>query len=178
MPKRALSIASRIAALAVLVIVLLGTTPFIDYGILGNAGNAVFLQASSVGTTGTSWLDITGLTTPVVSGSTYCFVCQITADVATNGGMFLGVNGPAFTSLDVGVRYNQGSAAEFYRCSVSHAYDTTRDPGQWSGTNTTDEVMDGCITPSANGTWAMRFRSRTNAIQTTIRNGWCSVTKQ
>jgi hypothetical protein len=177
--KRALSIASRVAALLVLVVVLLGTTPFVNYGAGGTPATATVLVASgNSNSSNVTWADATGLTVSVTSGVQYTFVCSIGYTTAsTNTAIHLAVNGPTTTALTyLAVANISGSGTNVTRGGVQTAYDTVTNPGFGGGATANSAYVAGLIIPSADGTLAIRVKSEVNLSAVNVLAGsWCSV---
>lgn len=111
----------------------------------------------------TSFADVTGLSVPIKAGKNYAFEINLhyQTDATTTGAQF-GVNGPTLTSLRasaVQVVTTSATAAAMSSGSVT-AYDTniiTQTTGP--GANVVLGVIEGRIICSADGTFAVRFRS-------------------
>ena len=134
----------------------------------------------------TSWADITGLTYPLLSGHTYAIEARLhVIDNATTTGARFGINiGATPTALGVGgiaVVTNSATAS-----AISSGYATAVDTA-CTGVQTTGPAAEGhvtiagTITPSADGTFAMRFQSEVAvAAGVTVRykGSWLRITEQ
>lgn len=110
--------------------------------------------------------DITGLSFPVVSGRTYWFrfVIQYTSTVAANGSRW-SINGPAATSMSYRSQYTLSSTSDTLNVGLA-AYDLPAASNATSMTSTdgtklpgNTAMVEGYITPSADGTVIGRFAS-------------------
>ena len=146
--------------------------------------NLMLVTTADVINATTSFADITGLTTPILSGKTYAFqVFLLHIANATTTGHRFGVNGPASpTYLRLGgVATVTGSiTTPVFTTAVAavSAYDTAVHGAVITGPAT--EVASwfgGTIVPSANGTFAVRCQSEVAvAAGLTVRRGsWLHI---
>lgn len=131
--------------------------------------------AANVANSTTSFSDITGLTWTAVSGTSYSFQCSIYFSSAiTTTGIGLAINGPA-ASL---IRYNAiiPTTATAQSSFPATTYDATTTLGTAALTTVLEARVTGTVTPSANGTLAIRFRSEVAASAVTVQAGsFCEV---
>jgi len=115
--------------------------------------------------------DVTGLSFPVVSGSTYSFKFMIiyTAAATTTGSRW-SINGPATTLL--GFRSSWPLTITTVTVNNRTAYDVPTASSTSSG-NTAGNIafIEGFITPSADGTVIARFASEVTASAITAKAG-------
>lgn len=127
---------------------------------------------SDVSNSTTSSADVTGLSFPVASGRTYKFrfVAEV-ASAATTTGVGLGVNGPTVTRIT----YRSHIPTTASTDTIAHVTGTTLD----SYTASTDVasttgnlcLLEGIVTPSADGTMILRFKSEVGASAVTVKAG-------
>lgn len=124
---------------------------------VANSGNNVFA-------------DITGLTFAVTSGLTYGFRAQIIyTSAATTTGARFSVNGPSITRLFYVARWTL-TATSMNAEVVASTYDQgTASATSSAGANIA--IIEGTVTPSASGTFAMRFANEVNASAITCQPG-------
>jgi hypothetical protein len=119
--------------------------------------------------------DVTGLSFPVVAGETYWFRFAIDyTSAATTTGSRWAVNGPTATRLVVRMQTSLAAAAgtDGITMAVSTAYNTPAASGATSA-NTAGNlaILEGFITPSANGTVIARFASEVAASAIVAKAG-------
>jgi hypothetical protein len=102
--------------------------------------------------------DVTGLSFSVTAGSTYWFrfVIPYTSAATTTGSRW-SVSGPTATSLYYTSRYTLTATAE--TVNYVSAYDSPASSNASSLTASNVAVIEGFVTPSANGTLIARFAS-------------------
>lgn len=115
--------------------------------------------------------DVTGLSFPVVAGTTYRFYALIRyTSAATTTGSRWSVSAPANpTTLNYTSRYTLSATAVTTNCAA--AYDT---PSAASATSLTAGnicVIEGIVTPSSNGTFTVRFASEISGSAITALAG-------
>lgn len=103
--------------------------------------------------------DITGLSFAVLSGVKYKFTFYITYTSAatTTGGRFC-INGPTTSVLFYQSTYPSSTTARTFNNSLT-TYNVPSAASAGSGTNSNIAIIEGIITPSANGTVIARFSS-------------------
>lgn len=115
--------------------------------------------------------DVTGLTFPVLSGVSYYWKAAIgfTAAATTTGSRWA-VNGPASpTHLAYTSRYPLTATTETFNYAT--AYDIPAAANATSLTTGNVAVIEGVITPSADGTVAMRFASEISSSAIVAKTG-------
>lgn len=122
----------------------------------------------------TTYADVTGMALTVTSGVTYEFEAYlIWQSAATTTGPGFSVNGPTNTLLDYVVEYQTNANATAGTLSARHdtAYDAMAALTTTTAATTSYVArIRGVLTPSANGTLAVRLRS-SNATAVTIKAG-------
>jgi hypothetical protein len=115
--------------------------------------------------------DVTGLSFPVVSGSTYWFKFRIlyTADADTTGSRW-SINGPATTYLAYTSEYTLTTTTSTRNAAVT-AYDSPAAASATSVALGSWAVIEGMIRPSANGTVVARFASEVSSAAITAKIG-------
>jgi hypothetical protein len=127
----------------------------------------ITLGSDVASTASTACQDVTGLSFPVVAGVTYRFQAHImTTASATTIGAALGVNGPAVTSLAYNVSLASGATAVTVRNET--ALETCTAATASSSTSGNYNTISGVYTPSANGTFQLRFAPETATANGTI----------
>jgi hypothetical protein len=123
--------------------------------------------------------DVTGLSFSVVNGNTYWFRFFIPfASAASGTGSRWSINGPAFTSLYY-ISYYTLSITAFTQNQGLNAYDTPAAANATSAVNLTNiAVVEGIITPSADGTLIARFASEVANSAITAKAGAVVFYKQ
>lgn len=122
---------------------------------------------SDVATTSTSYSDVTGLSFPVTSGRTYHFRFTIDYTVnATTIGTAWSINGPASpTRLSYSTQKTSSTSANtILNGSTSYGADTVNTDSAATGANLA--IIEGIITPSADGTVVARFLVETTGTLT------------
>lgn len=108
--------------------------------------------------------DVTGLSFPVVAGNTYFFrfIIPYTAAATTTGSRWT-INGPAATAMRYRSEYSLSTTSRTINEGLS-AYDTPAASNASSAaTGSNIAVIEGYITPSANGNVIARFASEVAA---------------
>jgi hypothetical protein len=125
-----------------------------------NSGQANIVRiVGSVSNTATDTLaDVTGLSFPVVSGRTYRFKFLISYDSSSTAvGSRWSINGPTFTRLAYRSMYSLLATSQTVNSSCK-VYDFPAAANGTSGdTSGNIAIIEGVITPSANGTVVARF---------------------
>jgi hypothetical protein len=148
-------------------------------GAWGDCLSSVYRVASNVSNSSSStYSDVTGLTASVKSGATYAFSCDLTYTAAAGTtALHLSVNGPTTSALDYATQIATSTTAWFQ--SAQTAYDTVTNPVTSGGTTRLPASISGSFTATADGTFAVRFKSEVNTSAVTIQQGsWCTVLKQ
>lgn len=117
--------------------------------------------------------DVTGLSFPVVSGVTYWFKFYIIyTSAATTTGSRWSLNGPAFTTLNYFSNYTL-TATSITNNQGLNGYNLPAASNASSLTASNTAVIEGTITPSANGNVIARFASEiTNSSITAKQNSF------
>ncbi len=103
--------------------------------------------------------DITGLSFAVLSGVKYKFKFYITyTSAATTTGARFCINGPTTSILFYQSNYPSSTTAMLFNNSLT-TYNVPTGAAAGSGTNSNIAIIEGIITPSANGTVIARFSS-------------------
>lgn len=114
--------------------------------------------------------DITGLSFPVVSGSTYYFRFVITFDAASTGtGSRWAINGPTLTQT--GYYNNYGSNGSTSNMRWNNGYDQSLISSTSAYTTSNMSYIDGVITCSASGSVIGRFSSEVASSAITAKGG-------
>lgn len=118
-----------------------------------------------------TYTDLTGLSFAVTSGTTYNFRAYIIYDsAATTTGLGLAANGPATSRL--GYRIRTGLTASTELIQYLAAYDAAGAVATDAPFTTANEAsIEGTLTPSANGTFTLRFCTEVNTSLVTIKAG-------
>lgn len=128
--------------------------------------------ASDVSTSSTTFVDVTGLSFPVLAGRIYSF--KFTVDYtssATTNGFGIGLNGPAApTRLSYETRVNKNATSEDQLNGIS-TYNTGSASTATPSTNANIGELEGFITPSVDGVVQLRFLSETGGGSVTVRAG-------
>ena len=123
--------------------------------------NRTFLPANVTNNnvTANTIADITGLSFAVTSGVKYKFRFYITytSALTTTGSRFC-INGPATTILFYNSTYSTSATSTTFNNSLT-TYNVPGTSSAGSGTNSNIAIIEGIITPSANGTVIARFAS-------------------
>lgn len=121
-------------------------------------------------TTANTIANITGLSFPVVSGTTYrfSFVIPYTSAATTTGSRF-SINGPTNTSLSYHSRYP--AASNSWSVNFASAYDLPAFTNVSSMLLGNLAFIDGVITPSADGIVIARFASEIASSAITAKAG-------
>jgi len=124
----------------------------------GGSGYTTVVLPSDVTNSTTTIADVTGLSFPVTSGITYKFKFYIiyTAAAATTGSRW-SINGPATTLLNYTSRYTLTATTQTQNFQA--AYNVPAAANLTSLTAGNCAIIEGVITPSANGTVIARFAS-------------------
>lgn len=123
--------------------------------------------------------DVTGLSFSVINGNTYWFRFAIpfTSAASTTGSRW-SINGPTFTSLYY-ISYYTFSVTAFTRNEGLNTYDTPAVASTSSSGNLTNiAIIEGIITPSADGTLIARFASEVANSAITAKAGAIVFYKQ
>ena len=116
--------------------------------------------------------DVTGLSFPVSSGSTYRFRFYITytAAVSTTGSRW-SISGPAVSSLVYRSDYTLGVTTRTFNEGLT-TYDTpAAASASSSNTNANVAIIEGVITPATSGTLTVRFASEIASSAVTAKGG-------
>ena len=128
--------------------------------------NTALTQASGI-----DYVDVTGLNWYGKAGEVYKFKATVVYDVnATGTGANFSVNGPAATVISY--RSEVPTSATAAAVNYGNAYDLPATPAQTTGSAAaTDNVaiVEGVISPSADGTISIR------AMVETVASGTCTV---
>lgn len=139
---------------------------------IATAENVVTLGADVINNNATpnTIADVTGLSFPVTSGVTYHFSALInyTSAVATTGSLWT-INGPATTTLSYTSKYTLTATSE--TTNYVAAYNTPATSNASSLTTGNIAVIEGIVTPSANGTVVVRFASEIASSAITAKAG-------
>lgn len=124
----------------------------------GNLRSVAVLAADLSTSSVTSLVDIPDLSFNVTAGITYRFYATIpfTSSNQTNGSLW-SINGPATTFLSYTSRYTFSSNSETYNYANVYNFPTVANNNSNAGGNLA--IIQGMITPSANGTVTVRFAS-------------------
>lgn len=128
--------------------------------------------SASVSNTTVAFADVTGLSFPVVSGTTYRFrfVCTYDAALAATGSAWA-LNGPAVTFLRARSEYSLTTTTQTTNEAIT-LYDTPAAANASSAfTLGNRAVVEGFIKPSAAGTLTLRFLSETAGSAITAAAG-------
>lgn len=152
-----------------------------DCDTTGSGGGATLLRVTgdvSNSSNPSVFADVTGLTIAVTSGTTYSFTCDMSYTTsATTNALQLSVNGPAATELDYTVLTATSATASHHAAQT--AYDTVLNPGTGGGTTRLPVRLQGTVTPSADGTLAVRLRPETAGAAVVVKRGsFCLVNEQ
>ena len=123
--------------------------------------NRTFLPANVTNNnvTANTIADITGLSFAVTSGVKYKFRFYITyTSAATGTGSRFCLNGPTNTILFYNSTYSTSATSTTFNNSLT-TYNVPATSSAGSGTNSNIAIIEGIITPSANGTVIARFAS-------------------
>jgi hypothetical protein len=141
----------------------------------------VCVKADSVHATAATFADIAGLTVPLLIGKDYIFEAHLfhISNATTTGAQF-GVNiGAVPTTLIVGniSGVTNSVTAGAISLGTATARDTAITAQTTGSAGITHTIISGCITPSANGIFAMRATSEvTVASGLTVKKGsWLAV---
>jgi hypothetical protein len=141
--------------------------------VMGSALTAVVLggDVSNANATPNIMADVTGLSFSVTSGLTYYFwfVISYTAAISSTGSRW-SINGPAFTRLSYTSEYTLTTTTSTRNAEVQ-AYDSPAACNATSVVAQNKAVMEGLITPSANGTVIARFASEITVSAITAKAG-------
>lgn len=144
-------------------------------GVQGPAGEGMSVLGISgdVANSTTSFADVTGLQFPVVAGTRYWFrfVIPYSAAATTTGSRF-GINGPAVTVIRYRSEYTLTATSRTINDGMT-AYNLPAAANATSLAEGNVAVIEGVITPSANGSVIARFASEVNASAITVRAGAC-----
>jgi hypothetical protein len=116
--------------------------------------------------------DVTGLSFSVTAGETYLFrfVCDYTANNTTTGSRW-SVNGPSATRLSYRSSYSLTTTSETVNSGLT-AYDLPAASNTTSASTAGNQaVVEGYITPSANGTVILRFASEVSSAAIIAKAG-------
>jgi hypothetical protein len=152
-----------------------------DCDTTGGGGGATLLRVTadvSNSSNPSLFADVTGLTISLTSGTTYSFTCDMSYTTsATTNALQLSVNGPAATELDYTVLTATSATASHHAAQT--AYDTVLNPATGGGATRLPVRLQGTVTPSANGTFAVRLRPETAGSAVVVKRGsFCLVNTQ
>jgi hypothetical protein len=139
---------------------------------IGGAENIVTLGAdvTNNNATANTIANVTGLSFPVVAGTTYRFKALINyTSAATTTGSRWSINGPAATTLSYTSKYTLTAATE--TTNFASAYNIPAASNAGSLTTGNVARIKGVITPSANGTVTVRFASGVASSAITAKAG-------
>lgn len=124
----------------------------------GNIRSVSVLAADLSTSSVNAFVDIPNLSFNVTAGITYRFYATIpfTSSDQTNGSRWT-INGPATSFLSYTSRYTFSSNSETFNYSNIYNFPTTANNNSNAGGNLA--IIQGMITPSANGTVTVRFAS-------------------
>lgn len=112
--------------------------------------------ASEDTTIGASYEDVTGLSFGVKAGQTYAFRAVVVYNAAaTTDGSAWSVNGPS-SPTDLAVRVSWSLTTTSASAATTNAYDTIAVNATSAATTDNVAVIEGVITPSADGDFAIR----------------------
>jgi hypothetical protein len=139
------------------------------------------VASSDFTTTSTTFVDVTGLTVPVVAGRHYNLEAHLFGFTsATTVGFHMGVGGVAMTGMRIqALQVVTGSvtaAAMSANVADVTAVDTVA-VGQTTGpaTNPVLHILSGWINPSASGTFAVRVKNEVAGTLTVKVGSWAQV---
>lgn len=114
--------------------------------------------------------DVTGLSFPVVSGTTYYFKAFIryTAQAATTGSRWV-LNGPTLTSLTYWSTYTLTATSRTYITATAWNIPAASNASSLTAGNLA--IIEGTVTPSENGTVQVRFASEISGSAITAKAG-------
>ncbi|HEX7484391.1 MAG TPA: hypothetical protein VF281_04560 [Candidatus Saccharimonadales bacterium] len=139
---------------------------------IGGAENVVTLGAdvTNNNATANTIANVTGLSFPVVAGTTYRFKALINyTSAATSTGSRWSINGPATTTLSYTSKYTLSATTE--TTNFASAYNVPAASNAGSLTTGNVARIKGVITPSANGTVTVRFASGVASSAITAKAG-------
>lgn len=142
---------------------------------IGSSINAVVLGSDAINNNAVAntIADVTGLSFPVTSGKTYWFRFHIpyTAAATTTGSRW-SINGPTTTFLCYGSEYSLAATTTTRNANII-SYDLPAASNATSAGTTTGNmaVIEGIITPSANGSVIARFASEVASSAITAKAG-------
>lgn len=142
----------------------------------GGSGSIVRVQTSGVSSTdAVNWTDVTGLTWSVTSGTDSSFTCQIMyTTAATTTAIHISMNGPSITDLRYCNLDNTSATATHASCQT--AYDTVTNPNTAGGATALLFTLAGTLTPSANGTLAVRLKTEVGgSAANVLRGSFCTI---
>lgn len=117
-----------------------------------------------------AFADVTDLSFAVTSGKTYKFKIFCQFDVTnTSTGTRWAVNGPAFTRLFYNVIWTSGTGLQANQ--AFQTYDATSATANSHFTATNCAIIEGIVTPSANGTLIARFACELTITSVTCKAG-------
>lgn len=119
--------------------------------------------------------DVTGLQFAVTSGKTYWFrfFCMYDSAATTTGSGW-SINGPTTTYLGYYSNFT-GGASTISQNQIRTAYDSPATATTTSGTAGNTAIIEGFITPSANGNVVCRFLSEVASSAITAKANMCYV---
>jgi hypothetical protein len=139
---------------------------------ISTAENVVTLGADVINNNATlnTIADVTGLSFPVTSGVTYHFSALINyTSAATTTGSRWAINGPAATTISYTSKYTLTATTE--TSNYASAYDSPAASNASSLATGNIAVIEGIVTPSANGTITVRFASEVASSAITAKAG-------
>jgi hypothetical protein len=141
--------------------------------VMGSALTAVVLggDVSNANATPNIMADVTGLSFSVTGGLTYYFwfVISYTAAISSTGSRW-SINGPAFARLSYTSEYTLTTTTSTRNAEVQN-YDLPAACNATSVVAQNKAVLEGLITPSANGTVIARFASEITVSAITAKAG-------
>lgn len=137
----------------------------------GNIRSVAVLASDLTTNSVSNFVDIPDLSFNVTAGITYRFYATIpfTSSDQTNGSRWT-INGPATSFLSYTSRYTFSSNSETFNYSNIYNFPTTANNNSNAGGNLA--IIQGMITPSANGTVTVRFASELGSPNSiTVKKG-------
>lgn len=133
--------------------------------------STVFITQDVANTGNNSLADITGLSFPVVAGTRYRFrfVIFYTAAATTTGSRWC-INGPAITLLNYRSDYTLTATSKTFNEGLT-GYNVPAASNATSIVASNMAVIEGIITPSANGNVIARFASEVSGSAITAKAG-------
>lgn len=137
----------------------------------GSSNTTIVTLASDVGTTSTSYANVTGLSFAVTSGTMYRFYIVIAYTAAsTSTASLWSLSGPSLTR-GVWMTANGGAYGSVLQTYAQSTYDSGLIVTGSSGATNGACVMEGFVLPSASGTLIVRVASGTSGSAITAKAG-------